>query len=468
MSDYATFLARKSQGGTMTGFAPRTLPSFLFDFQAFLLDWSLRKGRSAVLADCGMGKGPMALAWAQQVVEHANSRVLILTPLAVGQQMLAEGVKFDIPCVRSRDGKWPESARIIVTNYEKLHLFAPEDFAGVVCDESSILKHFTGATQKEVTRFLLKVPYRLLCTATPSPNDYAELGTSSEALGELGMVDMLGRFFKQDAQVHQLNQMKHGRDKTAGVAIAGTGGAWRLKGHAATPFWRWVASWARACRKPSDLGFDDARMQLPPLMERHHVVTPKTPQAGMLFVRPAVGLQEERDERRRTLTERCELAASLVAHDKPAVIWCHLNIEGDLLTKLIPNSRQVKGSDSDEKKDAAYRDFAIGGVRVLIIKPKIGAWGLNWQHCAHVVTFATHSYEQHYQAIRRCWRFGQTQPVTVDIVSTEAEVAVRDSMLRKAAAADAMFSELVTHMNASVSLARADRAPLSLRMPTWL
>ena len=272
MSDYAAFLASKAQSGAMTGFDPGTLPSFLFDFQASLTEWAIRKGRAAIMADCGMGKAPMALVWAQAIVEHTNGCVLFLTPLAVGAQMINEGEKFGIPCYRSRDGKWPETARIIVTNYEKLHLFAPSDFVGVVCDESSILKHFTGATQKEVTRFLLKMPYRLLCTATAAPNDYAELGTSSEALGELGMVDMLGRFFKQDAQVHQLNQMKHGRDMTAGVPISGTGGAWRLKGHATVPFWRWVASWARACRKPSDLGFDDARMQLPPLLEHHHGV----------------------------------------------------------------------------------------------------------------------------------------------------------------------------------------------------
>jgi hypothetical protein len=339
---------------------------------------------------------------------------------------------------------------------------------GHLVHNSSILKHFKGATQQSVTHFLLKVPYRLLCTATAAPNDYVELGTSSEAIGELGMVDMLSRFFKQDPQVHQLNQLRHGRPLAAGITVAGTSGGWRLKGHAVTPFWRWVASWARACRKPSDLGFDDAAMQLPPLIEQHHVVAPKTPQSGMLFVRPAVGLQEEHDERRRTLDERCALAASLVDHDQPAVIWCHLNIEGDKLAALIPNSRQVKGADSDEKKEAAYRDFALGGVRVLIIKPKIGAYGLNWQFCAHVVTFATHSYEQHYQAIRRCWRFGQTRPVVVDIISTEGEVHVRDSMLRKAAAADVMFSELVTHMHAPERLARADRASALVRMPAWL
>lgn len=468
-SSYADFIAKKSQSESMSGFAPNWMPDFLFDFQLALTDWAIRKGRAAIFADCGMGKTPMQLVWAHNVTQHTNRPVLILTPLAVGAQTVEEGSRFGIPCVRSRDGQFAD-ARIVVTNYEKLHLFNPDEFAGVVADESSCLKHFTGATQKAVTQFMRKAPYRLLCTATAAPNDYTELGTSSEALGELGMVDMLSRFFKQDDRpVHQLHRLKHGVDAASvGHAVAGTGGGWRLKGHAVQPFWRWVASWARACRKPSDLGFDDAALTLPPLLEREHVVIPNKPQDGMLFVRPAVGLKEERDERRRTLDERIALVARLVDHSQPAVVWCHLNAEGDALEKAIPKSLQVSGSDSDEAKELAYRSFANGGIRVLITKPKIGAFGLNWQHCAHVVTFASHSYEQYYQSIRRCWRFGQTQSVHVDIISTEGEQHVRKSMARKSAAAEQMFTQLVANMNQSLAVERVRTGTTRVETPAWL
>ncbi len=465
---YAAFLESKRHRADMAGFTPRFMPDALFDFQQALTEWAILKGRGAVFADCGLGKTFMELVWAQNVVEHTNRHVLLLTPLAVGAQTVAEGHKFGIQCVRSRDGQLPLSACIVVTNYEKLHLFNPHDFAGLVCDESSILKHFRGATQDAVTQFSKKLSYRLLATATAAPNDYAELGCSSEALGELGMVDMLGRFFKQDPQVHQLNQMKNGGHDNTAVPIAGTGGAWRLKGHAVTPFWQWVASWARACRKPSDLGFSDEHFVLPELLEREHIITPKTPKDGMLFTVPARGLTEERDERRRTLDERVELVSELVTTDQSAVVWCHLNTEGDALEKAISGAVQVKGSDSDDAKEEAYAAFASGSARVLVTKPKIGAWGLNWQHCNHVVTFASHSYEQFYQAVRRCWRFGQTRPVTVDIIATEGERAIRDNMIRKAASADVMFAELVRHMHDAQRLERAVIQPSTVEVPSWL
>ncbi len=479
---YEEFLNRKSQSSVLSGFKPVWMPSFLFDFQSSATEWAIEKGKAAILADCGLGKGPMALVWAQNVVEHTNGRVLILTPLAVGAQFLTEGTKFSVDCARSRDGKLPAS-RIVVTNYEKLHLFEPSDFSGVVCDEASILKHFTGATQKAVTRFLLKVPYRLLATATAAPNDYIELGTLSEALGELGYTEMLSRFFKQDDnKPHRLEQVKMARaDMLArhqqhdpnhfgklSFRVSQQIGQWRLKGHAVTPFWKWVASWARACRKPSDLGFSDERFVLPPLEEREHIVIPKRPQEGMLFTVPAVGLKEERDERRRTMTERCELVANLVDHDGQALIWCHLNPEGDALAKSIPNSIQVRGADSDEAKEEAYQAFTSGQIQRLITKPKIGAWGLNWQNCAHVVEFATHSFEQHYQGVRRCWRFGQTKTVVNDIISTEGEQHVRDSMRRKSAAASQMFTDLVAQMNASTRIQRTRTDITPTELPAWL
>ena len=331
---------------------------------------------------------PMQLVWAENVVRKTNKAVLVLTPLAVGPQTVCEGVKFGIETTRSRDGK--HSGGIVITNYEKLHHFNPADFAGVVCDESSILKHFSGATQSAVTRFMLKIPYRLLCTATAAPNDYIELGTSSQALGELGYSDMLARFFKQtDNKPHRMQEIKEWRAERGreldgnhfgklSFRVHQSIGQWRLKGHAVEPFWRWVASWARAVRTPSDLGFDDGPFQLPELIEREHIVHPTCPPDGMLFTFPALGLREERDERRRTLDERCGLVANLVNHERPAIVWCHLNIEGDRLERAIPGSVQVSGSMSDEAKEKAYLDFRSGAIRVLITKPKLGAWGLNW------------------------------------------------------------------------------------------
>lgn len=464
--DYAAFIERKSQLGEMAGFDPVWIPDFLFDFQKALVEWAVRRGRAAIFADCGLGKTPMQLVWAQNVVEKTNGRVLLLTPLAVGGQTMLEAEKFGIACGRSRDGRLPPQ-RIVITNYEKLHLFDPTDFGGVVCDESSILKHFSGATQSAVTRFMLKVPYRLLCTATAAPNDYIELGTSSEALGEIGFRDMLSRFFRKSNDNHRLRQIKSARAQNNGGSIVDRSGEWNLKGHAATPFWQWIASWARACRKPSDLGFSDEAFALPPLIERAHMIMPERPPDGMLLTLPAIGLNEERDERRRTLDERCGLVAELVDHDAPAVVWCHLNAEGDRLASMIGNSLQVRGADSDEQKEDAYRAFGVGDIKRLIIKPKIGAWGLNWQHCNHVVTFASHSYEQYYQSVRRCWRFGQKLPVTVDIIATEGERRVQENMARKAEAAAHMFAELVSHMNDATRIAAASYQS-NVEVPSWL
>jgi hypothetical protein len=326
---------------------------------------------------------------------------------------------------------------------------------------------------------MLKIPYRLLCTATAAPNDYIELGTSSEALGELGYSDMLSRFFRQtDKQPHRMQIIKDweaqraaksGNNHFAKLAfrVAQQIGQWRLKGHAVEPFWRWVCSWARACRSPSDLGFPDDGFALPPLVEREHIIMPARPAEGMLFTLPAFGLAEEREERRRTLAERCEKVARLVDHKEPAVVWCHLNAEGDQLEKVIPDAKQIAGANTDEEKEEAYRAFADGQLRVLVIKPKIGAWGLNWQHCAHVVTFASHSYEQFYQSVRRCWRFGQARPVTVDIVATEGERGVRENMVRKAEQAAEMFLQLVVNMNRSQRLQRTEEKK-ALEVPAWL
>jgi hypothetical protein len=431
------------------------MPDALIDFQQSLAEWAIRKGRAANMADCGLGKTLMGLTWASNVARKTGKPVLYLTPVAVAPQTIREGEKFGIECRHSRDGN--SSGHIVVTNYEKLHLFSAADFSGVVCDESSILKSFAGQRRGEITSFMRKVPYRLLQTATAAPNDYIELGTSSEALGYMGYMDMLNRFFKND-----LNNSAQGRMR--GEVIK-----WRLKGHAEQPFWRWVCSWARATRRPSDLGFDDARFVLPPLHEVEHLIEVNSLADGMLFALPAVGLKEQREERRRTVQERCEKVASLVNHTgQPAIVWCHLNDEGDLLEKLIPDGVQVSGSDSEEAKEERLTAFADGKARVLITKPKIGAWGLNFQHCNHVVFFPSHSFEQYYQAVRRCWRFGQKRPVRVDIVTTEGERGITRNLQRKADQADEMFSRLVAEMNNALRIERANNATKPVEIPAWL
>jgi len=476
MMEYREFLEQKTQLGGDYGFEPNWMPDFLFGFQSALIEWAMKKGRAAILADCGLGKTPIQLVWAQNIVKQTDKRVLILAPLAVGGQTVREGEKFGVECRQSRDGNIKGLPQIVVTNYEKLHLFDPSDFVGCVADESSILKHFTGATQKGVTRFMCKLPYRLLCTATAAPNDYIELGTSSEALGELPYSEMLTRFFRQFDDKGQRKELKDQEfaEKSSkhyarlAFRVSQTIGQWRLKNHAITSFWRWVASWARACRKPSDLGFDDAGFNLPELIERDHIITPHIPPEGMLFTLPAFGLKEEREERKRTIDQRCGFVADLVKHDRPAVVWCHTNAEGNLLEKMIPGSRQVAGRTPDDQKEEIYRDFAAEDLRVLVIKPKIGAWGLNWQHCNHVVTFASHSYEQYYQSVRRCWRFGQKRPVTLDVVATDGEVRVLDNMRRKATQADAMFSHLVNHMNNAQKVKTSNKQHKKVEVPKWL
>ena len=464
MSEYLHFLHGKTQSDSGNGFAPLWMPDFLFDFQKALLDWSIRAGRCAIFADCGLGKTPMQLAWAENVVRMTNRPVLILTPLAVSHQTIAEAEKFGIAARRSAHGE--AFAGINVTNYERLAHFNPEDFSGAVCDESSILKSFDGKRRGEITEFMRRLPYRLLCTATAAPNDYIELGTSSEALGHLGYMDMLTRFFKND----QGNAIKTRvfRQGNRNFAKLDEGAKWRFKGHAEIPFWRWVCSWGRAVRRPSDLGFDDGRFVLPPLIEAEHLVSSAQPAPGMLFNLPAVGLQEQRDERRRTIAERCEKVATLVDTQEQALVWCHLNEEGDQLARTIPGAAQVSGSDRDEYKEETFLAFARGDLRVLVTKPKIGAWGLNFQRCAHVTFFPSHSFEQYYQGVRRCYRFGQQRPVRVDVVTTEGEQAVLKNLQRKAVAADRMFSNLVAEMNRALEIDRGVRFTQHEQVPAWL
>lgn len=456
--DYDDFLRRKSQANDGCGFEPTVMLESMFDYQRAMTEWSVRHGRSALLEDCGLGKTLQQLVWSQNVVEHTNRPVLVLTPIAVGAQTVAEAHKFGLHAHRT-SGEVTKG--IHVTNYEKLHHFNPRDFAGVVCDEASILKNFDGTTKAAVTEFMREMSYRLLCTATPAPNDFVELGTSSEALGYLGHMDMLNRFFKNDQNTSDTARKwaNHGGGKPG----------WRFKGHAEVPFWRWVASWARAMRKPSDLGFSDEGFTLPPLEERMNVVKSIKPREGFLFAMEAHGLTEQREERRRTIKERCARVADIVnATSEPAVCWCHLNDEGDEMERLINGAVQVSGNDDDDEKERKFNAFQDGSTRVLVIKPVIGAWGLNWQHCAHQTMFAGYSFEQAYQGIRRSWRFGQKRKVIIDNVISDGEVEVLAARQHKARQAEKMFESLVAHMRDGMSIGRGTYGDTKEIVPSWL
>lgn len=454
--DYEAFLRAKThwvqEGASID---PESMSDRLFPFQRYLTAWALSNRRAALLTDCGTGKGPMQLFWADYVHRVTGRPVIIATPLAVSFQMAAEAEHFDIEAGVSRNGK--PVAGVTITNYEQLEHFDRDDFAGMSCDESSILKSFDGVTKGLITDFMRHMPWRLLASATAAPNDYIELGTSSEALGFLGYMDMLSRFFTNDQ--HTVRHGGHGLWRKVSD--------WRFKGHAEAAFWQWVTSWARSMRKPSDLGFDDAGFELQPLHVRQHVVATDAQANGTLFALPAVGLQEERQEVRQTLTQRCEKAAELLAGAERGVAWCQLNAEGDLLTKLIDGAVQVKGSDAPEAKEEALLAFTRGDIRVMVTKPSIGGWGLNWQHCHRMTYFPSHSYEEYYQAVRRCHRFGQEHPVQVDLVTTEGGANALENLQRKAAAADRMFEALVAHMRGAQAV-----EPVSydktVEVPAWL
>jgi len=460
--NYADFLTSKTQWDGGSGFDPDDLPDFLFPFQRELVAWALQMGRGAIFADCGLGKTPMQLAWAEQVRKHTGKPVLVLTPLAVSFQTEVEAEKFGIGAGVSRDGTIVSD--ITITNYEQLEKFDTADFGGVVCDESSAIKAFDGKRRAIVTEFLRTMPYRLLCTATAAPNDYVELGTSSEALGYLGHMDMLSRFF--------INQQKtadtKGRWRGHSAPRIWEGQQWRFKGHAEEAFWRWVVSWARAVRRPSDLGYDDEGYDLPELIERQHRVEVADIGEGVLFDAPAQGLQEERGEARRSITERCERATEVLLTAEPGIAWCHLNAEADLLTKLIDGAVQISGSDSDAAKEEKLLAFGRGEIRVLVTKPVIGAWGLNWQHCHRMTYFPSHSYEQYYQAVRRSWRFGQVNPVEVDVITTKGSVNVFRNLQRKSEAAAKMFDALTFHMRNALAVERGSDYPLPVQVPSWI
>jgi len=448
---YQAIIESRRQWKFGDGFDPTFMPGYLKPFQRDLVEWLVRKGRAAIFADCGLGKTIMQLVYAQNVHLKTGKPVIIATPLAVAHQTVLEAAKFGIEAELSRDGKINSS--IVVTNYQQLHKFDPLKFGGMVGDESSVTKDAKSKTKAEVKAFTRKMKFRGLFTATAAPNDWHELGTSSEILGGLGWRDMITMFFKQEQ---------------SGGFQGWARAKYRFREHAKISFWRWVCSWAKACRKPSDLGHSDEGYELDPMHVEQFTVRRRNVRDGFLFSIPARSLEEQREERRATITERCEKAASLCDKSDYSVVWCHLNEEGDRLRKMIDDCVEVSGKDTDESKEEKLVAFSSGQIKRLVIKPKIGAWGLNWQHCNNVITFPSHSYEQYYQAVRRCWRFGQKRTVNVSIVTTEGEEFVMKNLERKSRQADEMFSALVSEMNGAKSISPDDVFPNKEGIPQWL
>jgi hypothetical protein len=435
--DYQEFLSLKQHSSINYGIDYDFMPDQMFDFQKYVASHLIKKGRGAGFLDTGTGKTIIELVTAKNYIHKTNKPVLIITPLAVAFQHLREAEKFGIDDIMySKDGKY--KTKIVICNYERLDKFNHNDFDCVILDESSILKNFDGAIKSQVTTFLKKVKYRYLFTATPSPNDFVELGTSSEALGYMGYTDMLTKFFTNNEDT---------------IKPQNIGTQWILKGHAKNDFFHWVSSWSISMRKPSDLGFSDDRFILPELIVNYHPVKNEKNMVIngqiMLFNAIAKRLTEVRVEQRMTVENRCIKAVELSNPYDTSVYWCNLNDEGDLLSELDKNAYQIKGSMNLDKKEDILVAFYKGEIKKLITKPKMTAFGLNWQHCNHTVYFPTFSYEQYYQAIRRFWRFGQKNPVIVDMVYSDGQKRVLDSLLAKTKKADELFTKLNSSINST-------------------
>lgn len=423
---YDAFIRSKAAADVPTGFAPSKLGSHLFDFQAAIVDWACKRGRAAIFADTGLGKTAMQAEWARQVAAHTGGRVLILAPLCVAQQTVEEESKFGTAIKYCRKESQADGD-LIITNYEMVEHFDVQDYAGVVLDESSILKSHDSKTRARIIEMFGRTPYRLSCTATPSPNDHMELGNQAEFLGVMSAVEMLAMYFIHDG---------------------GDTAQWRLKGHGKQRFWEWMSTWSVCVRNPADLGFNGDRYILPGLKMHEHTIDVQESLPGQLFAGIAQTLTERRDAKRQSMQERVGIASDLVnSHTRPAIVWCHLNDESKALAAAIPDAVEVTGSMSADEKEAAIMAFTRGEKRVIVTKPSIAGFGMNWQHCADMV-FAglDDSFESFYQAVRRCYRFGQTEVVNVHLVSSSAEGAVKANLERKQAQANDMAESMVAHM----------------------
>jgi len=426
---YHAFLDRKRMVDPMTGMADvPPLPSFLFPHQRDIVQWALRRGRAAIFAGTGLGKTLMQLVWGDEVARFTGKPVIIFAPLAVAAQHVREAERFGISIrmVRSQDDVDPG---LNVTNYQKIGAFYLSAFGGVVLDESSILKSTDGHYRTRLVEECAAIPFRLAATATPAPNDFMELGNHAEFLGVMSYTDMLATFFVHDGGETQ---------------------KWRLKGHAENEFWKWMASWAVMLRKPSDLGYPNEGYDLPPLHQTQHTVAvdyAPSLDTGLLFPIEARSMKERLSARRNTVAERVALAAQITPTDRPFVWWCNLNAESEALVKAIPGAVETRGSDLDDVKESKLRDFSEGRTRVLVTKPGVAGFGMNWQHCADTgFVGLSDSFEQVFQAIRRFWRFGQTKPVNVHFIAAETEGAVVANIRRKETDAERMAAAMVRHM----------------------
>lgn len=436
MTDYIKFLESKRHTIGEFGFEPNYYPSMGFDFQRAIIEKAVKKGRMAVFADTGLGKTLIQLSIAQNVVNHTNKSVLILTPLAVAFQFILEAEKMGIDDIEySKDGK--HTKKIVICNYERLHYFDSSDFVGVILDESSILKNFDGKIKNQVNTFIKKIPYRFLSTATPSPNDFIELGTSSEALGYMGYMDMLTKFFKNNQNSVDSNNRNIGEK-------------FYLKPHAEKDFFAWVNQWSIMVKMPSDIGFSNDRYNLPQLIVNKHIVKNQSlidvNGQVQLFTPIAKSMTEVRHEQKQTEEKRCERAIEL-ANGKTSVYWCNTNNESAILKNADSESVEIIGSQSIEKKEEILLAFANGEIKRIITKAKMTGMGLNWQHCNHSVFFPTWSYEQYYQAIRRFWRFGQTKDVTIDMVISDGQTRVIEALQQKTEKAIELYENLTRNVN---------------------
>lgn len=462
MNGYEEFIKRKTPIDVPTGFEPRDIEFKrpLFGFQSDVVKWSIRRGRSALFEDCGLGKTAQQLAWAHQVAEKGN--VLILAPLSVAEQTVREGDAIGVDIAHISDDAEAQAQidigrTIHICNYEKLHRLNPDRYVGCVLDESSILKSYDGKTRTHLIDSFKLTPYKLACTATPAPNDYMELGNHAEFLGVMKREEMLAMFFTHDG---------------------GNTSQWRLKGHAEDVFWKWLCSWAVNIRRPSDLGYDDGAFKLPPLKMHQHVVESAQKMDGYLFALPASSLQERREARKCSLSERVQKASEIAnGNDEQWIAWCNLNSESESLAKCIRGAVEVTGSDSEEYRDKAVRGFLSGEVRVLVSKPSIFGFGLNFQHCHNQLFVGlSDSYEQFYQAVRRCWRFGQKNEVNAHLVISNLEGAVLANLQRKESDAARMAENMVKHMaeisSREIRGVRRDSTAynpnVKIKLPSWM
>ena len=433
--EYKDFLEQKKHSIGNSGFEANYIPDMAFDFQKFIIEKAVKKGRIAVFADTGLGKTLIQLSIAKNIIQHTNKTVLILTPLAVAFQFILEATKLGIDDIEySKDGKYTK--KIVICNYERLHYFDSSDFIGVILDESSILKNFDGQIKSAVTAFVKKIPYRFLSTATPSPNDFIELGTSSEALGYMGYMDMLGKFFKNNQ-----NSIDNNRN---------VGEKFYLKPHAEDSFFAWVNQWSIMCKMPSDLGFSDDRYILPELIINKHTVKNDSlldiDGQIQMFNKPAKNFNEVRHEVKQTIEKRCDMALEL-AYGKTSVYWVNRNEESKILKNNDSEAVEIIGSQSIDQKEEILKNFANGDIKRLITKAKMTGMGLNWQHCNHSVFFPTYSYEQYYQATRRFWRFGQKRDVTIEMVISDGQTRVLQALEQKTQKAVELHEHLTKNVN---------------------